>query len=125
MVRFSNIVIAYFVIGAVMWGGGAIAYGNSGLAQEFIDISDGSASGDQGLLNSISNMDVPILSSAASAATGLIAIWGILEKIIAFLFWPLTIVATAGFPLRIQVLVGGVFMVGFLMSLLRVIRGSV
>ena len=129
MVRFSQIALAYFVIGAVMWGGGVVAWQDSGIGTLFVD--DPSANG-QTQVNSDTADDLegaggPIQEAASSAGIGggLLAVWNMLIQFIAFLFWPITTFDGANAPATITVIFGGTPTVAFFLGALRVLRESV
>jgi hypothetical protein len=122
--RFSNIVVAYAVIGMVMWGGGAIAWENSGLGGVIIDApDDGSVSTDTA--DELQSLGGPIQEAAATVGgTGLLAVWNILIKLLGFLFWPVVTMQGAGAPPRVWVLFGGTLTIAFYAAALRLIRSS-
>jgi len=120
--RFEDVILAYFIIGAVMWGGGAINWQHSGVGGLFIKHPQ-----DNLTVNSQTAQNVKHAGGAISAITntlggGLIVAWNILVKLIAFLFWPIVTLKSVNAPPRIVVLGGGSLTVAFFGSLIRVIR---
>lgn len=123
--RFGNVILGYFVIGALMWGGGVIAWDDAGVAQMFVDDPTNPEPNEerqqdvQGIDGRISQ----IVGSFASAL-GLFAVWNILVKFVAYLFWPITVLNSVAAPPRIVVLLGGALTTMFHLALLRAVRGS-
>lgn len=125
MVRFSSILIAYFVVGAVMWGGGVISWDNAGIGSYIID--DPTAEEDQlsnDAVNDLKNLGGPIGNIVGTLGGGLVAVWSIMSKFIGFLFWPITVLLATGAPPRVVVLGGGTLSIAFIASFLRTVRGS-
>jgi hypothetical protein len=125
--RFSQILVAYFVIGAVMWGGGVISWDQSGVATVFIDSPNSEAGPEvneetSGLLESLGG---PILEATQSiGGGGLAATWNALAKFVGYLFWPITTMLSVGAPPRWTIVLGGTPTVAFFGTFLRLIRSS-
>jgi len=123
MVRFANIVIGYFIIAAVMWGGGAIDWDNSGVGSILIDNPDkGEVNRD--VTENLNQSTGPIQQASQAVGGGLIAVWNITIKIIGVMFWPILTLTSVSAPPSVVVLLGGTPTAGFYVSLIRVIRGS-
>jgi len=122
--QWTNIVFAYFVIGAVMWGGGAIAWGDSGVAGLIIeDPQTGDLSTETA--DNLEGLGGPIREAAATlGGTGLLAVWNIVIKFLSFFFWPIVTLQGAGAPPRIWVMFGGTPTAAFWVTLIRLIRSS-
>lgn len=122
--RFTNIVLAYAVMGMVMWGGGAIAWESSGVAGLLIDDPQtGEISTD--MIDQLQSLDGPIKEAAATVGgTGLLAAWNIIIKVVSFWFWPIVTLQSQGAPPRVWVLVGGTPTAAFWATLIRLIRSS-
>jgi len=124
-VRFSQIVLAYLVIGAVMWAGGAVAWGDSGINQFFIEQGeDGTIEATQGPQSELGNVGATIQNVIASFGAPLVLIWNLVTGIISWLNWPIAVLVTVGAPPRIIVLLGGPFTAAFYLSIIRVVRTS-
>jgi len=125
MVRFSNIVLAYLMIGAVMWAGGAVAWGDAGINQFFIDqSSDGTIEATQGPQEELGGVGSTIQNVIASFGAPLVLIWNLVTGIISWLNWPLAVLVSVNAPPRITVLVGGPMTAAFYLSIIRVVRTS-
>lgn len=121
--RFTNILLAYFMIGAIMWAGGAIAWDDAGVGGLFIDTAE-DPDVNESTSTQIREAGGPIQEAAGSTAVGLIAIWNLLVKLLGFLFWPITVLLSVNAPPRVVVVLGGSFCVAFYGALIRVIRRS-
>lgn len=136
MPRFQNIILAYFVIGAVMSGGGAINWNNAGLANWFIHNDNGNVS----VTNQTTTTLIGHKTSSGertggigSVITGLInafggpliLIWNLGVTFVAYLHWPVVVLATNNAPPKVTILLGGGFVAGFYLSVIGMImRGS-
>lgn len=123
MVRFEDIVIAYFVIGAVMWGGGAISWGDTGVVGVFIDDPGGPDSQvqpNQQTSEQLQRSGGPVQEAMQQiGGSGLLAAWNVVAGVIGFFAWPIGALVTVNAPPRIVVLFGGVPTVGFFGGLVR------
>lgn len=124
--RFTNVVLAYFVMGAVMWGGGAIAWQDSGLGPVFIETpGDGTTQANEETSDDLSQLGGPIQAAASAVAgTGLIAVWNILVKIVGVLNWPIITLISQNAPPRVTVVGGGAITVAFWVTFIRLVRSS-
>src|SRR6056297_294166 len=99
MVRFGEVVLTYFVIGAVMWGAGLIDGGQLGVADIFFDIPQNGAvqasEEPQGLLDAMGNSIVDV---AGGLVGPVLAVWNVITELIAVLFWPVVTLQTTGAP---------------------------
>lgn len=122
--RFSSVVMAYFIIGAVMWGGGVIGWGDTGVAGVLIEDPE---SGDvnEETAEEIEQLGGPIEQLLDSVAGGgLVAVWIFLKNLIGFMFWPIDTLYRVNAPIEAVVLLGGGVTMAFYASLLRIIRGT-
>ena len=125
MVRFGEVVLTYFVIGAVMWGAGLIDGGQLGVADIFFDISQNGAvqasEEPQGLLDAMGNSIVDV---AGGLVGPVLAVWNVITELIAVLFWPVVTLQTTGAPDSVVILLGGTPTVAFFMGVIRTVRES-
>lgn len=124
--RFANIVVAYFVVGALMWGAGVISWQQAGIGGMFIDQNPNT---DRIEVNGTTSQDLkdaggPIRQAANTVTGGLLAIWNLMVRLIGFLTWPITVAQSVAMPPRLVVMLGGTPTVAFFATLLRVIRGT-
>ncbi|WP_148414940.1 hypothetical protein [Haloferax sp. KTX1] len=124
--RFSNILLVYFVMGAMMFGGGVVAWQDSGIVGVFIDYAPGEqVEVNRETADNLEGLGGPIQEAAESiGGGGLIAAWNILANLIGFLFWPITTLLSVNAPLEVVLIFGGIPTVAFFGSVLRLIRTS-
>jgi hypothetical protein len=125
MVRFGEVVLTYFVIGAVMWGAGLVDGGQLGVADIFFNISETGAvtasEQPQGLLGEMGNL----INDVAGGLVGpVLAVWNVIRELTAVLFWPVVVLQTAAAPPSVVVLLGGTPTVAFFMGIVRIVRES-
>lgn len=124
MARFAAVLLAYFVIGAVMWGGGAIAWSDSGVGGLIIKDTAGGVDVNENTSEQLERSGGPIREAAAQLGGPILAIWNFVVQFIGYLFWPVTVLQSVNAPPRAIVLAGGAMSVMFLGSVIRLIRRS-
>lgn len=124
--RFGNVVMVYFVMGAVMFGGGLIAWDDAGFTTLIIDNPDeGSVSANEETGNTLNSLGGPIGEAAGSSGGGgLLAALSIVTSIADFLFWPVAVFLTLNAPPTVTILFGGAPTTAFYMGLLLLVRSS-
>lgn len=124
--RLSSLVLAYFLLGAILWGGGAIHWNEAGVGGFFMHVDQGDVAHNANTTGQLTNLSGPIqIASSSIAGGGLAAIWNIIVKLVGYLFWPITVMQTNNMPPRITVVLGGSLVVAFYGSLLRILRGTI
>jgi hypothetical protein len=124
--RFTKVVLAYFVIGAVMWGGGAITWGEAGVGEVLIDDPTAGAEGvDESQTDQLEGLPSVIggLASTVSGG-GLQAALGLLSSLFGVLAWPVAVLHSNGAPPSVTMLLGGSMTTAFYVSIIRALRGS-
>jgi hypothetical protein len=125
MVRFNEILAAYFVIGALMWGGGAIAWDETGVGQLFVETPGSDLSVNEETTGKLEDANGPIQESvAALGASPLLAVWNIIVGLIGYISWPVTVLQSVNAPPRVTVLAGGTMLVLFFGAVIRLLRTS-
>lgn len=124
MIRASNIIMIYFVIGAVMFGGGAVAWNNSGLTKFFITNSGGDLAPSQQTGENLTGVSGAITSLVGSFGGPAILVWNLFAGLVAFLNWPLFVLIENGAPPQVTILLGGTLTVAFYMAAIRLVRSS-
>lgn len=125
--RFGPIVMTYFVIGAVMWAGGGLAFGQAGVVGVIFDDVGGS---DGVTINSSTSDQIqrtggPIQEAVASVGgSGLLAVYQLAAGFFGFLFWPITALIVSNAPPRAVVVLGGIMTLGFILGFIRLIASS-
>lgn len=123
MARFGNILLVYFVIGAVMWGGGAIIWSETGLNTLIVeDPQTGEVN--ENTSSQLEDAGGPIREAAQAFGGPVLAIWNIVVQFVGYLFWPIATLQSVGAPPRLVVLLGGAPSVAFLGAVVRLIRNS-
>ncbi|WP_225334246.1 hypothetical protein [Halomicrobium urmianum] len=123
--RFSHVILTYFVIGAIMWGGGAIMWDSAGVGGFIIDDpTTGGVDANESTADDLENMGGPIQQSLQQLGGPLLAVWNFIVKLIGYVFWPITVLQSANAPPRVTVLLGGSFSMAFIGATVRLIRGS-
>lgn len=115
--------MAYFLMGAVLWAGGAIPWQDSGLGNVIVDVDDGDVQTQANTSQELKQLGGPIQEASTTVSGGgLIAAWNVIVKFVGYLFWPVVVLGGIGAPLRIQVVFGGVLVIAFIVGLLRMVR---
>ena len=125
MVRFSSIILVYFICAAVMFGAGAIDFDETGMVGEIVEQSGA----DGGIVNNdivdrLNSMGGPIGNIIGTVGGGLLAAWNVMTTLIDFTMWPITVLVQADAPFRVVVLGGGTLVMAFIGGVLRTVRGS-
>lgn len=122
MARASNIIMAYFVIGVVMWGGGVVGFGDAGVATIFFDQDQDGISTDDEASQNLDEQTGIIQQLAALAVGGLVFVVNLVTIFIQFLNWPIFVLLQNNAPPVMTVLLGGSFSAGFYLSMFSLIR---
>lgn len=123
--RLSRVVMAYFLMGAVMWGGGVIAWDDAGVGQILIQSADSDAAVNQQTSEDLSQLGGPIQTALSTVqSAGLVAIWNVLVKLVGFLNWPVVVMLSVDAPPRITVIGGGTPTMAFWVAFIRLVRTS-
>lgn len=125
MVRSSQIVITYLVIGVVMFGGGAIAWDDVGIADHFVDFDDGNPTADGQSGEELNDVGGAIEGAIDSFIGGVVIVWGLVTGLIGFMNWPIIVLNSNNAPPIATALLGGPLTAAFYMSIIRIIRTSV
>lgn len=129
--RFGSVVLVYYIIAVVMWGGGITAAGPGGeiglgVASEVVDVNDstGAVTQNETTGENLQNLGGPIEEAVASlGGGGLLATWNFVKGLLGAMFWPVLLANSVDAP---NVVVGfaGALSMGFLVSGLLLIRGA-
>jgi hypothetical protein len=126
----TKVVIAYGVIGVVMYGGGAVGQEQLGILSVVIDITGDGVVSSGGAVGALQNVLDRIESVAGESGgvgllAALLAIAGILADLIKWATWPIQVAAYVGMPGEWAALFGGVPVLMFFMTFLKLIRSSI
>ncbi|MGZ0745722.1 hypothetical protein [Haloparvum sp. AD34] len=116
--------MAYFVIAATMWGGGVISWSDSGLGKIIIENPETGEVNEE-TASELEGLGGPIQQVATTVGGGaVLAVWNVLVKFVSYLFWPITVLEAVGAPASAVVLFGGSMSLGFILGLVKLIRGA-
>jgi hypothetical protein len=122
--RFGSIVMTYFVIGAVLWGGGVIAWTDAGVGTALVDDPE-TAEVNEETGRQLEDVGGPINELADTVTGGgLLAVWSFVRNLISFLFWPIVTLHSVGAPAEATVLLGGGLTTAFYTSIIRIFKDS-
>lgn len=124
MVRFSSVVITYFVLAVMMFGAGLTEPGSLGILDIFFEVDGGTVetqSEPAGWLGGIGSTLEEVATDIFGPA---LVIWDAISGLIGALFWPVVVLQGVGAPVEVVLLFGGVPTVAFFMGVLRIVRES-
>jgi len=124
MSRFSSIILAYFVIGAIMFGGGAISYEESGVASFFVEQDGGQFGPAQNAEEELGGIGTAISNLVGQFIGGIQLVYNLVVGLLGFINWPLIVLSQNNAPPIATLLIGGSFTVAFYGSVIRLIRGA-
>lgn len=116
--KLSQVLIAYFLVGALMWGGGVIDWADAGVADLIVTPGNNSVQTNSSTGGDVTGLDDPIRSSDSDVGL-LTALLGLIAKLAGYLFWPVTVLLSVEAPAEIVVIAGGGMSVAFLGALMR------
>jgi hypothetical protein len=122
--RFQKFILAYFVIGAMLWGAGVIGWNQTGVSGLIVDKTSDDVDVNENTAGDLENMGGPLMEAAGSLAGPIIPLWNFIIKFIGYLGWPITALQAFNAPTRLVVLVGGSMTTGFIGAVLRLFRSS-
>jgi hypothetical protein len=119
--RFGSILLAYFIIGTVMWGGGLIAWDTTGPVQEFVGVENGSVDANESTAGQLERTGGVVGQAAQSLAGPILLVWNLVTGFVAYVFWPVTVLTTVNAPPQLIVLMGGSMSVAFFVAIVRLL----
>lgn len=124
--RASQIVMAYFVIGVTMFGGGAIAFSETGVATWVVDYNTtaGTVSPSNNTTENVEGTGGAIESIVNLAVGTVLLVWNLFVALVAFMHWPILVLYSNSAPPVATMLFGGGFTLAFYLSLIRLVRTS-
>ncbi|RDZ99259.1 hypothetical protein DEQ92_20940 [Haloferax sp. Atlit-6N] len=123
-IRFSRIVLLYFVLGAVMFGGGAVSYDDSGVTKYFIDQDGDDVEAGEQPSSNLQGVAGAITSLVGQVGGATVLVWNLAVGVVSFLNWPVVVFIENGAPPTVTVLLGGAPTVMFYGSLVTLVRSS-
>lgn len=124
MVRFSNIILTYLVIGGVMFGGGAIGWTDIGAAQFFVDGEPGNLDGSEESKEQVGSVGSSISNLADLAVGPIVFVFNLAVNLVVYLNWPLTVLIDNNAPPSAVLLIGVPLTAAFYLSIIRLVKTS-
>lgn len=122
--RFSSIVMSYLIIGVVMFGGGAVALDDAGVANWFVEGDNGSFVPSTNSMSNAQGIGGAISSVVSLAVGTVLLVWNLAIGLIAYLNWPLIVLYSNNTPPMMVLLLGGGYTAAFYLSLIRLVKTS-
>jgi len=122
--QFTRMIVVYFVLGALMFGGGAVTWDDSGPTKYFISQDATGVSPDEQTRQNLGGVAGAITSLVGQVGAPLILVWNLVVGLVSFLNWPIFVMAENSVPPRVTVLLGGTLTVMFYGALVRLVRRS-
>lgn len=122
--RITNIIVIYFVVGAVLFGGGAIDYSETGVASYFVEQDGGSFVASDDAQGELQGVGGAISSLVGQFAGPLVLVWNLIVGLVGFSMWPLLTLLSNDAPPRVALLLGGSLTASFYLSLIALVRSS-
>lgn len=136
MAKFGQIVVIYFMMGVIVWGGGVVDFSQTGLVGSFVEVNE--STGDVGANNTsivapgeednsgiLENLLGPVKEALDTVAGGgVISAFQAVDRFLGFFAWPVTTTKAINAP-REAVALSGVLVVSFVFGAIRIIRSSV
>jgi hypothetical protein len=122
--RFTRVILLYFVLGAVMFGGGAIDYEDAGVAQFFVQHDRGSFAPSEQTNNELEGLGGAISQLVGEFIGGVQLVFNLAVGLFGFLNWPLVVLLGVSAPPMAVLLIGGTFTASFYLSVITLMRSS-
>ena len=122
--QFTRIIVLYFVLGALMFGGGAVTWDNSGPTQHFINMGPDTVSPNDDIQDELEGVGSSITNLIGSFGGPVLLVWNLFFGLVSFIHWPLFVFSDAGAPVEITVLLGGTLTAMFYMAVIRLVTQS-
>lgn len=136
MAQFGHIVVIYFLMGVIIWGGGVVDFTQTGLVGTFVEFDETSgeveanessivAPGEQDNSGILENLLGPVKEALDTVAGGgVISAFQAIDRFLGFFAWPITTTKAIGAPQE-AVALSGVLVVSFVFGAIRIIRSTV
>lgn len=122
--QFTRVIVLYFVLGALMFGGGAVSWDDTGPTQYFLSQEQAGVTADDQPQETLGGVAGAITSLVGQFGAPLILVWNLVFGLVSFLNWPIFVMAENSVPPRVTILFGGSLTVMFYGSLVRLVRSS-
>lgn len=128
--NFQSVALAYFVIGAVMFGGGAVDFEEAGVTQFFLDQNEQGFApaeaelGQKSPQSAIQGVVGAILGIIDAITGGIVLVFNLAVSLLGYLNWPITVLLAANAPPSAVLVVGGTFTASFYLSVINLISSG-
>lgn len=128
--QLSDVILVYFVIGAVMVGGGAVDVGASGgqgpgIVGFFVEEdADGEIQPGQNATGNIDDAGGAISSIVNLAVGAIVLVWNLASSLFSFINWPILVLWQNNAPPMATLLLGGSFTAAFYMAVIGLLWRS-
>lgn len=122
--RLSSVLMVYFIMGATLWGGGVVDYGQAGVVEMVItSVSSGQITTNTNTSDQVGDMGGPLEQAVNTIAGGaILSAWGFISGTINYMFWPVSFLVVVNAPPEVVVLLGGAQSFAFVLGVLAVFR---
>lgn len=123
--KFGHVLLAYFLVGSLMWAGGVLDYQDSGVSTLIVEPTANGTAVNDDTQQAVEDTGGPIQQAAQSVgASGLFAIWNLVAQFLGFLFWPVTALQSVDAPQEAVVLAGGGMVMALIAGFLLFVRAG-
>lgn len=122
--RMGNLVLAYFVIGAMMWGGGVLTFEEAGVITAVVTTDDGRVAPAEAFANRIDQQNSIIGGVVSAFGGGLLIVWNLVKIIFDFIHWPIITLSENHAPPALTVLLGGGMTLSFYIAIAILVSRS-
>lgn len=123
--QLSDVVLIYFVIGAVMVGGGAVDIGQAGIVNFFVEEDHtGEIQATGNATNQIDNTGGAISTVVSLAVGAALLVWNMATGLFGFIHWPIFALTQNNAPPMAVLLFGGSFTAAFYMAVIGTVWRS-
>lgn len=120
----GNLILAYFVIGTMMWGGGVLAFEEAGVITSVVDNNGGDVQVNESLSGKVDEQDSVIGGVVSAFGGGLLIVWNMFIILVKFIHWPIITLAQNNAPPQITVLLGGGMTLSFYLAIIMLVSRS-
>jgi hypothetical protein len=122
--RFTRVILLYFVLGAVMFGGGAIDFADAGVSGFFVEHDSGSFAATDQTSQNLEGLGGAISQLVGEFIGGVQLVYNLAVGLLGFLNWPIVVLSGVGAPPMAVLLIGGTFSAAFYLSIITLMRSS-
>jgi len=122
--RIGNLVLAYFIIGTMMWGGGALTFEEAGVITAVISNDHGQIDPAGAFAEAIDRQNSIIGGVVSAFGGGLLIVWNLMKIIFDFIHWPIITLVQNDAPPQITALLGGGMTLSFYLAIATLVSRS-